>query len=79
MLDWLPDKTVQAQCDGCGKVARTGLKSFRQAAICLKHSEGWQNHPLKNGWSNLCPRCAEQADNLDVVGIGFARRPLTDD
>ena len=79
MIDQLPDKTWKAQCDGCGAVIHTGLKSFQQAVNFISRAEGWHNRRLRGVWNNYCPRCGEEANDFGIVGIGFTKRPVTED
>jgi hypothetical protein len=68
-----------ATCDGCGKKVNTGQRSFRQAVNLISRAEGWSNQRLRGVWINYCPRCAEEADDLGNIGVGFTKRPAIDD
>jgi hypothetical protein len=72
-------RTYVAKCDGCGDEIDTGQTSFRQAAIYISRAESWRNERPRGVWNNYCPRCAEAADDIDIVGIGFTKRPVIDD
>jgi hypothetical protein len=49
--------------------------------LYISRAEGWDNRKLKNGtWRNYCPRCSEEADpDLDFVGLGFTKKPASDE
>jgi hypothetical protein len=69
-----------ASCDLCGESINTGLRSMQQVANYLSRVENWENRKLKTGWRNYCPKCGEESDpDQDVAGIGFIRRPFSDD
>ena len=69
-----------ATCDGgCGRQTNTGLKSFQQAVNFISRAEGWRNEKLRGVWTNYCPDCAESADDLGIVGVGFTRKHIPDD
>ena len=68
-----------ATCDGCGTKVNTGLRSFHQAVNYISRAEGRANRRPRGVWSNYCPRCGDDADDLGIVGIGFTKKPADDD
>jgi hypothetical protein len=70
-----PGHPYVAKCDGCSIEIRTGQTSFQQAVNYISRAEGWRNERPRGVWANYCPRCAEAADDIDIVGIGFSKRP----
>jgi hypothetical protein len=74
-----PSHTYVAKCDGCGDEVDTGLTAFPQAKDYLSRVEGWRYEKRRGVSINYCPRCAEAADDIDIVGLGFTRRPAYDE
>jgi len=74
-----PRSTYIATCDGCQREVDTGLKAFPQASDYLSRVEGWRYEKRRGVAINYCPRCAEAADDIDIVGVGFIKRPAFDE
>jgi hypothetical protein len=72
-------RTYVAKCDGCGEEIDTGQTSFHQAVVYISRAEEWHNERPRGVWNNYCPRCAGAADDIDIVGIGFTKRPVIDE